>query len=377
MQCKSLGSIMPSISIKESGTFHKANKLLTHNDTFADRLIRKGKDHRILAILFVFALLLIFLASVTDAVDKLWNFAETRFGITTVPPQPSSQNTTPQKSFIPTDTVSQLSIAEDNNHIISKLLSDALEHIEALRLTTPAGDNAFEIYQEILLIEPENPSALEGLSQIAVTYLSLADSAVVKSEYATAELYIEKAKSINSNVENLQETEGLLADARDNTASSKNYADSENERQNLIASSTETKVSTNEKKQAANTIGLEQHITLLENSASNAPTNSNCTDSQALTLALAAAADTFSSTKRDAAYLKIVDSALCQPNFDIATRAADSMFSSTNQDEAFLEIVKTAIIEKQYNVANEVAGKMFSSTRKDHAKRLVIDAITN
>lgn len=350
---------------------------MTENDTFADRLIRKGKDHKILAILFVFALFLIGLGSITDAIDKLWSFAETRFGTTTAPSQLSSQNTAPQISVSPTDTVSRPSITEDNNHIISKLLSDAEEHIEASRLTTPAGDNAFENYQEVLLIEPENTSASEGLTRIAVTYLSLADSAIVKGEYATAELYIEKAKSVNSNVENLQETEELLVDAREKDASSKNYTDRESKRQNLITSSTETTASTKEKKQSANTIGQEQHITLVENSAPDVPPNSNCTDSQALTLALAAAAETYSSTKRDAAYLKIVDSALCQPSFDVATRAAESMFSSTNRDEAFLVIVKIAIIEKQYSVANDVAGKMFSTTRKDHAKRLVIDAITN
>lgn len=329
---------------------------MTNNDTFADRLIRKGKDHRILAILFVFALILIGLGSITDAVDKLWSFAETRFGSTTAPTKLSSQNTAPQKSLNPTDIVNQPSNARDISRIISNLLSDAEEHIEALRLTTPAGDNAFETYQEVLLIEPENTLASEGITRIAVTYLSLADSAIVKGEYTTAELYIRKAKSINSSVENLQETEKLLANARENTASSESYIGNEKESQNLVTSSTETAVLTEENKQAA---------------------NSNCTDDQTLTLALAAAADTFSFTKRDAAYLKIVDSALCQPSFDFATRAAESMFSSTKQDEAFLEIVKTAIIEKQYSVANEVAGKMFSSTRGDHAKQLVIDAITN
>jgi tetratricopeptide (TPR) repeat protein len=68
-----------------------------------------------------------------------------------------------------------------NNNILSlsdqekyTLINRALQHIAAGRLSTPAGNNAYEIYQRILQHDPDNEDALKGLREIANTYAQIA-----------------------------------------------------------------------------------------------------------------------------------------------------------------------------------------------------------
>jgi len=57
---------------------------------------------------------------------------------------------------------------------IEILVKKAEQQLAALRLTTPAGDNAYETYQEILKRVPEHPAAKAGLIKIADQYEQLA-----------------------------------------------------------------------------------------------------------------------------------------------------------------------------------------------------------
>lgn len=57
---------------------------------------------------------------------------------------------------------------------IQTLLTQAQNHLNALRLTEPVGDNAYELYQHILTLEPHNQAARQGLKTIADEYYRLA-----------------------------------------------------------------------------------------------------------------------------------------------------------------------------------------------------------
>lgn len=57
---------------------------------------------------------------------------------------------------------------------IEMLVKKAEQQLAALRLTTPAGDNAYETYQEILKAIPDHPAAKAGLIKIADQYEQLA-----------------------------------------------------------------------------------------------------------------------------------------------------------------------------------------------------------
>ena len=57
---------------------------------------------------------------------------------------------------------------------MEQLLKKANHQLSALRLTTPAGDNAYETYQKILSMVPDNLQAQAGLIKIANKYEQLA-----------------------------------------------------------------------------------------------------------------------------------------------------------------------------------------------------------
>jgi len=79
---------------------------------------------------------------------------------------------------------------------VGRLLREAEGDLEALRLTTPPGDNAFERYRRVLEIEPGNARAERGLEAIVERYLELARDAVSARELADAERYVERAAEV-------------------------------------------------------------------------------------------------------------------------------------------------------------------------------------
>ena len=72
----------------------------------------------------------------------------------------------------------------------------AAGHVDALRLTTPAGDNAFRRYQEVLAIEPDNEDAVRGLEVIVSRYVTLANTASSNGELDKAERYLDSAAGV-------------------------------------------------------------------------------------------------------------------------------------------------------------------------------------
>jgi serine/threonine protein kinase len=90
---------------------------------------------------------------------------------------------------------------------IQTLLSAADTDLKALRLTSPPGNNAFEGYQSVLELDPENDRAPEGLLEIVNRYLEFRDRAVEQNDFDKAQGYLEKAETVLPGSE-------LLADAR-------------------------------------------------------------------------------------------------------------------------------------------------------------------
>ncbi|MDY6991785.1 MAG: hypothetical protein SVR94_04150, partial [Pseudomonadota bacterium] len=71
-------------------------------------------------------------------------------------------------------TLTQQYATQTQRHQIQTLLTQAQNHLNALRLTEPVGHNAYEIYQNILTLEPHNQAARQGLKAIADEYYRLA-----------------------------------------------------------------------------------------------------------------------------------------------------------------------------------------------------------
>jgi serine/threonine protein kinase len=79
-----------------------------------------------------------------------------------------------------------------NSNQISSLLAKANEQLNALFLTSPVGNNAFETFQQILRYDETNADALEGMKKIAQTYLHLAENKFEQNNLKESINYIRK-----------------------------------------------------------------------------------------------------------------------------------------------------------------------------------------
>jgi uncharacterized caspase-like protein len=79
---------------------------------------------------------------------------------------------------------------------IEQLLALAQTDLAALRLTSPAGNNAVEKLRQVLSLEPDNVPARDGLAQVLSRYLELADNAASRGQFDSAESYIAKAQRV-------------------------------------------------------------------------------------------------------------------------------------------------------------------------------------
>ncbi len=80
---------------------------------------------------------------------------------------------------------------------IGELLRAAAADVDALRLTMPVGENAYERYQRVLTMEPDNEDAVRGLEVIVTRYVTLANTAMSNGELDKAERYLDSAGGVS------------------------------------------------------------------------------------------------------------------------------------------------------------------------------------
>lgn len=98
----------------------------------------------------------------------------------------------------------------DTNPRVAQLLLDATLFEAADQLTLPAGENAWEAYQQALDLEPANREALRGLARLQATYVSRAEAAVAASNAAGAAAAIERLAFIDPDHPDLDRLRNLL-----------------------------------------------------------------------------------------------------------------------------------------------------------------------
>ena len=79
---------------------------------------------------------------------------------------------------------------------VSSLLSSARADLSAGRLTSPAGNNAWEKYQGVLRLVPGHVEAQAGLDQIIVRYGALFDEALSSGDFGLASGYISRVREV-------------------------------------------------------------------------------------------------------------------------------------------------------------------------------------
>jgi hypothetical protein len=100
--------------------------------------------------------------------------------------------------------------------ILADMLYDAKSAFAGGRLMLPAGRNAYELYQQVLRLDPENAVALEGVQEIALRYITMADAAIKGASFDNAEQYIARASRLGPDLPELADVKAQLAAARKN-----------------------------------------------------------------------------------------------------------------------------------------------------------------
>lgn len=98
------------------------------------------------------------------------------------------------------------------------MLAEWLEQAEQAlfedRLLTPAEDNAYERYQAVLYLDPDNERARTGLQAIVLRYLDLARSAARRGALAPAREMLDRAELVDPGNPLVDELEAELQQAR-------------------------------------------------------------------------------------------------------------------------------------------------------------------
>jgi len=88
--------------------------------------------------------------------------------------------------------ITKVSKEKTQQDLILKLLEKAQNAVKAKRYTTPDKDNAFYYFEEILALDKQNQAAIDGIKDLAVRYLKLANRQFNKKAYEPALRFIDK-----------------------------------------------------------------------------------------------------------------------------------------------------------------------------------------
>ena len=120
---------------------------------------------------------------------------------------------------------------------VERLLAAAEADLKARRLTSPAGNNAWEKYQHVLSLSPAHPEAMVGMERVIGSYMQLFGADVEKEAFDKAEGYLAKIRDLHPDSPVLQEGERRLIDARqaraDRLAAQERQRQAELERQRI------------------------------------------------------------------------------------------------------------------------------------------------
>lgn len=105
--------------------------------------------------------------------------------------------------------------ANGSPRMIADLLFAALQALDADRLLTPINDNAHDRFQRVLSFDPDNAIALEGLEDIVLRYVELAQDASRQGLFEEAETLLGRARYVNPAHPAIAETGELLQAEKD------------------------------------------------------------------------------------------------------------------------------------------------------------------
>ena len=112
---------------------------------------------------------------------------------------------------------------------VDRLLAAAEADLKERRLTSPAGNNAWDRYQQVLEIDPANPDAIRGMERVIDSYMELFGSAVEQEDFDQANSYLERIRDLHPDSPSLLEGKKQLEEAKQGHAD--RLAEQERQRQ--------------------------------------------------------------------------------------------------------------------------------------------------
>ena len=120
---------------------------------------------------------------------------------------------------------------------VARLLAAAEADLNARRLTSPAGNNAWDRYQQVLGIDPANPDAIKGMERVIDSYMQLFGTAVDQEDFDKAAGYLAKIRELHPDSPVLEEGTQRLQEAKqarvDRLAEQERQRQAELERQRI------------------------------------------------------------------------------------------------------------------------------------------------
>lgn len=126
-------------------------------------------------------------------------------------------------SGTPAPVVEEVPLQEDANTsafartmLLADILYAARTAYEDNRLMSPAGDNAYDRFIEVLQLDPGNEVAMQGIRDIVQRYIDLADAATALGKFTEAGGLLARAASLDPEQSGLAAARARLESARRN-----------------------------------------------------------------------------------------------------------------------------------------------------------------
>ena len=97
---------------------------------------------------------------------------------------------------------------------VARLLAAAEADLKARRLTSPAGNNAWEKYQHVLSLSPAHPEAMAGMERVIGSYMELFRTAMEQEDFDQADSYLKRIRELHPDSPSLSAGKKQLEDAR-------------------------------------------------------------------------------------------------------------------------------------------------------------------
>ena len=97
---------------------------------------------------------------------------------------------------------------------VARLLVAAETDLKARRLTSPAGNNAWDNYQRALELVPAHPDAVKGMERVIESYMELFETAVGQEDFDKADGYLAKIRDLHPDSPVLEAGEQRLEAAK-------------------------------------------------------------------------------------------------------------------------------------------------------------------